>query len=261
MSDKEFWDEINRIGISGETTQELVEFREPEQYHRFDDAKIPLHNVIMSNDKYAVIRKSYVYADIFGSNYESWSYYFCGISDEHKYFIRPMKNVPFTSKPTIEEVADWVNRIDDGFDLRIQGDVLGRFIKLKDVTITDGRNKVRDVFSLIRQKEYDTTKSIFQDIRLQAGSYYTITYNNHNFDKITDKPIRLGNHKLFVEGEVFVSKEIPFLCIIADSLILQHREHQIKELKIPNDSAVILAAQRGRDFYLGSLNFLHLAFD
>src|SRR3990172_2794834 len=139
MTHAKLWDELDRLGTLGETSQEVKLFREPDiGYQQLD--QLPLHNVVMCNEKYAVLRKVFTYIDKFGSRFQSFTYYFCGINDEHKYFIRPLKNFPFEKykgnlTPTIEDIANWVNRVDEGFDTRVQGDVLAKFVHFEDTSL------------------------------------------------------------------------------------------------------------------------------
>jgi len=273
MSDDILWAELDRVGISGETRQEVVFFKEPQKYHQNVD-NIPLHNVLMSNSHYAVLRKSYVYVDIFGSVHESWTYYWSGINDEGKYFIRPIKEFPWTEKPKLEEIADWVDRRDDGFEKRAQGDVLIKFVHKSEFEEFDVESprRQRGLFSSNPQSNQELFRqSLFAGL-LTTSTRPSSRSNSINlmgrgknkqikFDRITDSPLKLGNHKLFVDGKVYASTQVPFVCVDSDSLILQHYEHKTVEEKIPKDFVAILAAQRGRDFELGNLNYLRASYD
>lgn len=271
MSDDVLWAELDRVGISGETRQEVIFFKKPESFHQqIDD--IPLHNVLMSNREYAVLRKSYVYVDIFGSVNESWTYYWSGINDEGKYFIRPIKEFPWTEKPKLEEIADWVDRKDDGFERRVQGDVLIKFIHKSDFEEfeVDKPQRQRGFFTSPQSQRELLRQGLFSSF---VGTPRPSTTNTSinlmaklkgseiRFDRISDSPLKLGNHKLFVDGRVYASKQVPYVCVDADSLILQHQEHKTVEEKIPKEFVAILAAQRGRDFELGNLNYLRSSYD
>lgn len=285
MTEQELWVELDRIGISGETRQEVVLFKEPEPEHMKIEP-IPLHNVVLNNDKYAVLAKSFTKIDPFGKVFESWSYFFCGINDEGKYFIRPLKNFPFKNykgnqKPTIEDIADWVNRIDEHFDVRVQGDVLAKFIHIKDMKrendVEDSRISTYDIENILgsqfgrqqplqplrQARRTSQRRSLFSSFIGNDPSQRenVIEIQGIKYSEITDKPLKLGNHKLFTEGSIFASREMPYVCVIGESLILQHYEHAIKELVIPHESLVILAAQRGRDFETKNLNYLKHSYD
>lgn len=235
MSDSKIWNELYKIGISGETTEEVQVFKEPNLYHRTYE-NIPLHNVIMSNEKYAIIGKSYVYEDQFRGLHEDWTYYLCGINDEHKYFIRPITG--FESKynhATIQEVVDWVNREDEDFIRRVQGDILIKYIDMKSI-----------------QGNKDHLPSMF----IKAGK---LDNHVHFFMQVNSNPINLGNHKLFCDGSVYTCRDLPFLILRGESFMLKHREHEFVNEQIPEGKMVVLAPQRGRTFDLSQ--YLRRAFD
>jgi hypothetical protein len=235
MNDKQLWSELHKVGISGETTEEVQVFKEPYLYHQ-NVENIPLHNVIMSNEKYAIIGKSYVYEDQFRGMHEEWTYYLCGINDEHKYFIRPITG--FESKynhATIQEVVDWCNREDEGFLKRVQGDVLIKYISMKSI-----------------QGNKDHLGSMYLKNVIDDGKTYF-------FMQVNSNPINLGNHKLFCDGSVYTCSELPILILRGESFMLKHREHEFVNEEIPQDKLAVLAPQRGRTFDLSQ--YLRRAFD
>lgn len=236
MTDETLWKELNRIGISGETTQEIVEFRKPKLYHKQYEG-IPLHNGIMSNEKYAIIGKSYVFDDIFRGLNESWEYYLAGLNDEGKYFIRPIKGFNTTKRPvTIQDVVDWINRKDEGFEKRIQGDVLIKYLDLKPLKV--GERNTFDTDNLIPHR----------------AQYY-----EHHYQLTTTQPVNLGNHKLFCDGEIYIGMTDSEILLKAESFMLKHSEHKFVNEQIPKNQIAILAPQRGRNFDLS--NYLRRAFD
>lgn len=236
MKDNELWKELSRIGISGETSQEVQLFKEPELYHlKYEN--IPLHNVIMDNARYAIIGKSYVYEDYFGGLNETWKYFLAGINDEHKYFIRPIEGFEATRHPvTIQDVVDWVNRVDEGFIKRIQGDILIKYDKDDKVRLPDNGDIER-----------------YQHITHHA------VYKNKVYQLVREQPIELGNHKLFCDGHVYIGRNSPEILIDAESIMIKHSEHQFVNETIPLGQCAILAPQRGRTFDLS--NYLRRAFD
>jgi hypothetical protein len=235
MNDERIWEELYKIGISGETTEEVKVFKEPYLYHKTDQ-NIPLHNVIMSNKKYAIIGKSYIYEDQFRGMHKEWTYYLCGINDEHKYFIRPIAG--FESKynhATIQEVVDWVNREDEFFIKRVQGDILIKYIDMEN--IVGNREHVNSMF--------------IEDLIGDDKRYF--------FMQVNSNPINLGNHKLFCDGTVYTCRELPFLILRGESFMLKHREHSFVNEEISKGKMVVLAPQRGRTFDLSQ--YLRRAFD
>lgn len=304
INDKNLWVEFDKLKISGESTQEVILFKEPEKGHQQLEGTL-LHNVILTNKEYMIIAKAFTKIDPFDKIYESWSYYISGLNDEGRYFIRPLKNFPFekyvgNQKPTIEDIVNWMNRSDEGFDTRIQGDVLAKFVNVEDTSLDNKRTQKRtidvsDRALQLRERERALTspqsqltplaftsvpkelgygfyqpqqsrkpkrpQSLFSGMFQVSDGENTISVEGIKYSEITDSPLKLGNHKLFTEGKIFASKVVPFICVLAESLILQHHEHAVKELVIPDKCVVILAAQRGRDFDLKDLNYLKKAYD
>lgn len=236
MKDKELWNELHKVGISGETTQEVQVFKEPELYHlKYEN--IPLHNVVMDNSRYAIIGKSYVYEDYFGGLNETWKYYLAGINDEHKYFIRPIDGFHTDNHPVqIQDVVDWVNRVDEGFVKRIQGDILVKYV---------------DEDKIILPKDDDLAR--YQHITHFAR------YKKNTYQYVREQPIELGNHKLFFDGQVYIGRDTSEIIIKAESVMIKHREHQFVNETIPVGQCAVLAPQRGRTFDLS--NYLRRAFD
>lgn len=300
MHDQILWRELERVGISGETSKEVLVFKDPEKDH-FEHGQ-PMHNVIMSNDHYAVLRKINSIKDPFGSIIDHFSYFLAGINDEHKYFIRPLKKLPKWENITLQKIVDWVNRIDQNFDGRIQGDVLFKLIditkdQLIDVGKTDHRfdeiedeldtvvsqdlnpfgigilqpqHRLGNLFPTQSQPTQKQRRTVAQrhrrallgasimDRHLRSGEAQ-MEIEGMNYRKITENPVKLGNHKLFTEGKVYVCETEPFVAVVAETVVLQHYEHQIVEKKIPKNNVLVLAAQRGRDFQLK--DYLKKAFD
>lgn len=300
ISTKKLDDEFEKRGISGESTQEIILFKEPnghreilipekvngwntmDSYDKYginNEEFIPLHEVILANKEYALIRKNFRGIDQFGSINRNSSFYFCGINDEGKYFIRPLKNFPLQNyeKPNINDIANWVNRVDEEFDIRIQGDVLAKFVNKMDTSLEAGQKSNRVINRGTALESALTPRPTFfsapnrpqlglQDVFSRTRSRTTdehieIEVEGIKYSQISDLPLKLGNHKLFTEGKVYASTEMPFICVLGTSLILQHHEHAIKELVIPEKCVIVLAAQRGRDFDLKDLNYLKKAYD
>jgi hypothetical protein len=302
MSDEILWNEIDKIGVSGESKQEVVSFKKPEKEH-VQLRNQPLHNVIMSNEQYAIIRKIHTTTDSLGGVTDKYLYYLCGINDEDQYFIRPLIKVPKTVR-TIDEIVDWVNRKEQGFTDRLQGDVVFKFVDLmpkkEEETTKPKKRSVRELneqldvladveiaqprinpqlpqqpfglgvgvgldsnpfqTSFQRPRRRKSRFSVVESLLAgQESSSGMLIIDNVRYRKVDETPLKLGNHKLFTEGDIFIGETEPFVAIIAESVVLQHYEHRIIEKKIPQGFALVLSAQRGRDFKLKE--YLTKAFD
>lgn len=294
MSDEILWNELTNVGISGETKQEVQGFKEPGKDYYKKTGK-PLHQVLMANTKYAVIRKNNVTIDPLGGISDNFSYYLCGINDEGQYFVRPLFTLPrFPETPNLQQVVDWVNRKDQGFLDRVQGDVLIKFIHKAEIPELVDEDKLKDEFRTnLKQRRNPQilfTRSVEPLQPLQAGNRELgfnfrsdrqlqsvgtfgisseflrtmatgnqLTIGEKKFRKINGLPIKLGNHKLWIEGSVFAAETEPMVALVGRKFVLQHPEHQVVEQVIPDHSVAILTAQRGRDFNLK--DYLAQAFD
>ena len=64
-------------------------------------------------------------------------YFLCGINDDdHLYFLHPLYDIPnrliHTAKidDNLKQILDWVNRTDEGYEGRLQGDIIYQFSKI-----------------------------------------------------------------------------------------------------------------------------------
>ena len=64
-------------------------------------------------------------------------YFLMGINEDdndQKYFIHPLWLIPdiLVSKKDLKKILEWVNRVDEGYEGRIQGDIIYQFAKIQD---------------------------------------------------------------------------------------------------------------------------------
>ena len=211
MTSKEIIKELHDR-TSGETKQELEEFFKPIDEVNFN---IPSHNVVMQNEEYAIIAKSLQSKTPFSHFTLNYEYWIAGINDEGKYFCHPLRE--YIGKPNLESILEWVNRADEGFSKRLQGDVLLQFAKPEHYDEIDERNR-----------------------------RYQFRVGNISLDVQTypQSQINLGNHKLSTDGTVIQNGDYFF--VNGSNLVLQHPQHGMIEEKIPKDHWAILTNQRGR---------------
>jgi len=143
--------------------------------------------------------------------------YLVGINDEGFYYVHELIDIPPTIK-TIEELLSWVNRADQGFAERVQGDILLQFIR---------KPEIKD----------DYGGKFISNLQIPNGI-------SSDFYQV-DGDAMLGNHKILTDGEVFRNYE-NFFIVIGETLTLQHPQHGIKTITIPKGTAALLAPQRGR---------------
>lgn len=229
--------------ISGETRQEAQAMLAP----RIGTVKAHFE-VTNANDSYAVIRK---HALVKGVPDE---HYLTGINDEGKHFLRRLDESSL-NKP-LDELIDWVNRADQAFYTRVQGDVLIQFM-------TRGARAVRTPFLQGGQApmpidkdpvEFTRELDAAQRQRAPPGEYslgYVVPgYGTFPF-WVTGRTgplavaIQLGNHLLTAnKGAVIPLNDM--VIVDAESFTLQHKEHGLKEIQIPKGHYAVLAGQRGR---------------
>lgn len=220
--------------VSGETTQEVVNFftygieDSAQQHIDFIKKHIPEFKkddleVISSNNECAIIKKDVITAWRNSLNTAS-DYYICGINDEGDYFVHPLHNAPV--KTTVEEVLDWINRKDQGFTERLQGDIVMQFVSYDK---TD--------------KDQYTMEGIWNESQI---------FNVRNKDravKSTDIHT-LGRHRIVVNGFVNTITKYKepdtYTLVEADEIAVVHPEHKVTKRTIPENHFVILANQRGR---------------
>ncbi len=216
MTPKEIFAEL-KGRVSGETRQEMQQFyqRVVDVREADDDGVLrlgPTHEIVASDGEYAVIRRN------------DGSFYFCGINDEGKYFVHRMDGAPFSfamDMTSMEPVLNWVNRVDEGFVMRVQGDILIQFVPKHWLH----QERSSNYWSFIPEPP-----SV-----LHSDSYFVGLH----------KSVRLGNHNISTDGEIFSQTSLLTL-VLGTQVVLQHPEHGIKTVDIPKDHMAVLAGQNGR---------------
>ena len=239
--------------VSGETAQELVPF--------FAESEIPFkesdpqeREVLESNDDYALLarrRKTHAMVnDADGKPHKgkeitfSMSKYMSGINDEGKYFLHEVDMAPRTVQ-TLDQMNDWMNRIDQGYVSRVQGDILYQYL-LKSTNMQiiiqpnySGYFVNRRYVSSSEQKTFETKIYLFPN-GMQAQMNPSLSPNITN-------SIQIGNHRLSTDGTILVSQTSePEIIVDGKWAILQHGQHGLKKEEIPDGHLLLLAPQRGR---------------
>ena len=123
--------------VSGESAMEVKPFFEDSEL-QFTESDPLEREVVESNDDYAlVVRRKKEHATINtdeGKPHKSkeitfrMSKYMSGVNDEGKYFLHGIDMIPATIPDNIEAINDWMNRVDQGYVTRIQGDILCQYL-------------------------------------------------------------------------------------------------------------------------------------
>ena len=139
-----------------------------------------------------------------------------GINDEGTYFAHELENIPkYTAD--MGELMDWVNRADEGFTERVQGDILLQFAPYS-VMKKDGFIKVQ------------------------------ITGDEKHFSPMTFEATALGNHDLVLPMGVhtYSNRSERYIVVTGHELTMVHPQHMMRTIQIPRGMAAVLAPQRGR---------------
>lgn len=263
METNEILNELNGC-VSGETTQEFGRFVEKPIY-ALDNDELPLHSVLMNDDRYALIGKS-VYRK-FANGKKAWEnrYYLCGVNDEQKYFIKEIENFDtvFPIYPSsIDEIVNKINKTEDNYS-RVQGDVLAKTISFEELVWINEfsfnyNNTHFEIVDDIRNKQ----KGIFnKEIK-------TVIHASYNGE---EHPLRIfGNHELSTDGVIFsnqprnkyhttfsgvqesVIDQITKLMIVRGNWFrFDHDQHRRIETKINPKDCILLEPQIVRPFGLG----------
>jgi hypothetical protein len=299
MKNQEFYNEV--IGkISGETRQQVQQYllsiyniREPSLesdsitlmscpiYHMQKEREQEITHRVLAVDRvdgkdYALIEKIYYYLEECRHCNKkhipvrfSIDYFLMGINeddDDQKYFIHPLRLIPIlVLKMELKEILEWVNRVDEGYEGRIQGDIIYQFAKIQD-HICDPK-----VSCNCQGKGCDYKNIVFKDVLIL---WYIIPFlYDKDFGKNSELPryvkiknvevvnleklrqenlkrISIGNsHSISTDGYIARSSKLGprnvFMIIGGSYVILEHPEHKTVTKDIPNGMALILTIQRG----------------
>ncbi len=240
MRYKEIYKELH-YRVSGETTEEVMEFFR-------DDTDIETKNtmhdmnkifgkdsiihspleVINDNGKFAIILKSTL--STLGSGTKSISRsnerkYISGINDEGEYFIHSLFNYHGGSG-SIDDVLDWINRKDEGFSERLQGDILLKFVPYSDVG-NDNKYLIGNP-----DESHD----------------YVLVHPNHRTEHQSQLTIELGRHILLIRNIIHQSSVGGgrYFVIESDRIEIVHPEHKKTIREIPEGHFAVIANQKGR---------------
>lgn len=140
-------------------------------------------------------------------------YYLAGINDEGYYFIHPLEGfeahfIAQNRFPTMKEVLAWVNREDEGYFGRIQGDMVYKYVHINE--------------------NYYGTSPMFCKVILGR---HTITADRIIFNNRT-KTVIVDNDQS--DGAL-------------SQVVIHHPEHGVKTIDLPRHHQLIITGQRGRD--------------
>jgi hypothetical protein len=248
MTYNEIYNELH-CHVSGETTQELVTFFNDEtskstkktiekmQEIFGDSVSYSSHEVIDNDEKYAVILKS---------TYESTGNtvirkkaikYISGINDEELYFVHPINQ--YDGDDDVKQMLNWINRMDEGFTERLQGDILLKFIPYPE------EEKIHQLGELTAT-EYNYTKGYSETKTKNKG---VLVNKKHRITKPKDKlTIELGRHILLVRNTAVdvQTNNGTYVVVESDMIQIMHPEHKMTTRTIPEGHYALLANQRGR---------------
>ena len=138
-----------------------------------------------------------------------------GVNDEGTYYAHELQNIPkYTAD--MGELMDWVNRADEGFTERVQGDILVQFAPCKP----EG-GMAHDWLNVTLNGEKRRFSALFEN---------------------TD----MGNHEVIIPmgGNVYHFQS--YMAVTGTEFTIVHPQHAMRTVQIPRGMAAVLAPQRGR---------------
>lgn len=228
--------------VSGETSNEVQEFykdltdtgvlkkiADTNRMFGGNRIKYDSHEVVTANGQYAIIQKNRV-TSYTGSIRKSESeHYIAGINDEQQYFIHQISSL---HRPLdIESVLKHINRAEEGFTERLQGDILLKFVPYKDTPhfYTLGENRL----PYAREKHPVT-------------AYINPAHRTAEPDQ--EFTIELGRHTLLVKNRAKREETETGVYVVVESDLIEimHPEHKKTVREIPEGHFAVLANQLGR---------------
>ena len=179
-------------------------------------------------NEYSLIRITATTQDMMNCPVNSYRYFLIGVNDEGLYFTHELNAEDVWQHKTFEELLAWVNRADEGFSTRIQGDILLQFVKL----VIKGDRESSEYSSRI---EFELRLINGRDIGYRWEKLDPQRYTVENM---------MGNHKI-ISNNIYM-KDREYWLVQDKELILEHPQHGITKIGIPEGFAVLLATQRGR---------------
>lgn len=238
--------------VSGEGSRQVQEFYYPKDL-TLKNKPNPLHEIIMANQEYAVIRK---YPSIFGRGGD----FLTGINDEGLYFLHDLE-IKYGEE--LEDILKRVNMLESGFQ-RIQGDILMKTMDINPIiqsvrsqshSIFKRKLEVKDHLPLSFELpskdvlgEQDRThqfndgsrSNILLHIMTKGKSGYFETWESgkHAGDDM------FSSHKLIVEdGYGYANPNRTIFVAIGQKVILKHREHMQVDVSIPSSKVLVFIQQ------------------
>ena len=260
MTDDELINEI-KGRVSGETSAQMVDF-----YHTADlvaagFVSLPKFKVELVGEsmvmeakmnQYAVILKNILTQENGKPKLEQ-HYFIIGINDEGQYFIHSLRGFAQEQLTQVRKNFDklmlWVNREDQGFTERLQGDLMVQYVdktKLWEET-SEGLNPLS-----CNEKPIKLTSTFtIPHIDIPDFGYGTISIGNHTC-KLFQDPKKLGklwkNEKQGIGRCWYVEVDAMnhYIVIDASKVLLEHAEHKPVTVQVPEDKYLIITNQRGR---------------
>lgn len=257
----------------------------------------PLFKVIDADkeNNVAMISRLIMERDLYGDFNLLHDYYMVGISDEYHLYMHSCNgyippeasDINLNRKPGILDVYRWMNRDDDRFSHsnRMQGDILCKIVPIEDRWInpdnnSDGQNITGRGFSILKRdtfryaiiqegnavpilREYDVTDHISESTAVKRDITQSRTHWIENGHEIKHDgaifSIQVRDPEVFWPQTNGLTNY--YLVVGAKSVVLEHREHKMVTMHVPDDHIVHLVRQRGEHLHANAINLQALRRD
>lgn len=149
--------------------------------------------------------------------------YVLGINDEGQYFAHEIEDVPRSVK-NMSQLLNWMNRVDEGYTHRVQGDILLQFVGYEHAPKSDA--------------EVLTSGPV-------AGLEF---YVNEDSTALLSR--RIGNHEIITPTDGFArerwTQQGQVWIVSGRQFVMLHPQHATRTVNIPKGMVAVLNAQRGR---------------
>jgi hypothetical protein len=258
---------------------------------------VAIHN--QQTNQYAIIKKTYYDVELcyhckthyriaeIKRPYRQPIYFLCGINDDDQlYFLHPLYEIPdrliqgAEVNGNIKGVLEWANRVNEGYEGRLQGDIIYQFSKIEEhehvdpytpnlcfckgrryVTVKLNRMPQELIWVGLHLDSMETARLGYKGTLPSMFTQYVClddsTAKQQEDDKenrlflsgssITTKQLSIGNrHQLSTDGIIRRATGLRnTFIVIGQSLELTHPEHKSVVKQIPMGYAAILSIQRG----------------
>lgn len=240
MSAKEMLNEIEGK-VSGETIQQMEELKTA----LGDVENEPKLEIFLDPYReYAMIRLETDIPDCCNFTMKAYRYFLSGITDEGFYFFHELDGGAVRNFKTMESLVDWINRADEGFCERVQGDILIQYIK-PEYEIKGERVAKKEFWDYItKTKEDHYSRSCSLKLDFINDNYIRMRGSDM---EVPERTIDIGNHRV-VANWAYASwnRGVNNIVVFDDAFKLQHPQHGITSVETPKGHVAILAPQRGR---------------